>query len=630
MKMKYRGNHGSDCSTSRASDMDAPRFAQGWEMHRRSSTIARIDLSTGRAGYGPPDADLLDRYLGGRGLGAAMLAREAPRAAPLDDDSPLYALSGPLTGTNFPLSNRLCFVFRSPATGTIAYANTGGYVAVALKNAGFDGLALTGRAKAPCILLVAGGAVQLVEAPHLWGLGAIETCERLVSTYGDVRVLSIGPAGEQRSPVATVINDKGRASGVRHGVGAVLGDKRVKAIVVRGEQHVVVKPGDDDAWKALRHRTGEKLRKSPVLNSKTGSMAVHGTAIAVEALGAWQSLPVRNYRETHIDGYEAVGGKSMTRTVLAERLTCSFCPVRCRRETHSGSKFTFKAEGPDYAQVSSLGTNCAVTDIEAVSYMNYLCYELGLDPVEMGNGLAILAEATERGLLRPGLAFGDVDAMVALINDTAARRGLGELLWMGGLSLAHALGAPELAPATKGITMQNCDPRPEPAWGLLNATETFGSAAHIWSYGDLVYGLHTLGVEPLVTPQSTPAQIALAVKDKQDLVAALDSITACTFSSYALSLEDYTDGLRLIGVDLEPGELLARGTAVFELERRFNLDNGIGPEADALPRRFTHEPVPSGAHAGKVCDLQPMLDEYYELRGWPDEGGSREILGAVG
>jgi aldehyde:ferredoxin oxidoreductase len=248
--------------------------------------------------------------------------------------------------------------------------------------------------------------------------------------------------------------------------------------------------------------------------------------------------------------------------------------------------------------------------------MNYLSYELGLDPVEMGNALAVLAEASERGRVRPGLEFGDVDGMVELIKQTGVRRGLGELLWMGALPMARQLGEPELAPAVKGISMQNCDPRPEPAWGLLNATETFGSAVHIWSYGDLVYGLHSVGVTPTVTPSSTSLEIARAVKARQDLVAVLDSLTACTFSSYALSADDYAEGLRLTGRPICAEELLSTGAAVFESERRFNLDNGIGPEADMLPKRFTHEPVPSGTHAGKVCDLKPLLREYYALRGW--------------
>ncbi|HKQ30770.1 MAG TPA: aldehyde ferredoxin oxidoreductase family protein [Burkholderiales bacterium] len=583
--------------------------------------IARVDLSSGRISRELLPPDLVEAYLGGRGLGGAMLRREAPHADPLD--SPLYAFVGPLTGTNFPLSNRLCFVFRSPATRTLAWAVTGGYAAVALKSAGLDGFVLTGRAPRPSVLVIADGNLTLVETPELWGRGAIETCTDLTARYGDVRVLSIGPAGEQGSPVATVINDKGRASGVRHGVGAVLGGKHIKAIVIHGRQRIVVKPNDDHAWKALCQRVGEKLRQSPVVSSKTGSMAVHGTPIAVEALGEWQSLPVRNYRETHIAGYEDVGGKSLTRRVLVERITCSFCPVRCRRETASSGRFQFKGEGPDYAQVSSLGTNCAVTDIEAVSYMNYLCYELGLDPVEMGNGLAVMAEATELGLLEPGLAFGDIDAMIELITETGVRRGRGGLLWHGASALARQLGAPGLAPAVKGITMQNCDPRPEPAWGLLNATETFGSAVHIWSYGPLVYGLRSVGVEPTVHPGSTPLEIAQAVKQRQDLVAVLDSLTACTFSSYACTAEDYAEGLRLCGRPIDADELLAKGEAVFESERRFNLDNGIGPEHDTLPKRFTHEPVPSGIHAGKVCDLQPLLREYYRLRDWSVAGMDR-------
>jgi aldehyde:ferredoxin oxidoreductase len=572
--------------------------------------IGRVDLGASRNCTVPADPDLVAQYLGGRGLGGALLRREALH----ENESPVYMMLGPLVGTNFPLANRLTFVFRSPATHTIASATTGGYAAVALKNAGFDGLVLDGRAPEPSILVVGEGGVRVVAAPELWGLGAIETCERLAE--GGVRVLAIGPAGERGSPVATVINEKGRASGVRHGIGAVLGQKRIKAIVLRGGQHVVSEPHDAAAWKALRYRTGEKIRSSPVVSPKSGSMSVHGTPIAVEALGAWESLPVRNYRETRLPGYEALGGRRMSSTILTERHTCSFCPVRCRREVASDGPHAFRGEGPDYAQLSSLGSNCAVTDLAAISHMNLLCFELGLDPIEMGNALAILAEASERGLVAPALAFGDVDRMIALIEETAARRGLGELLWLGGAAMARALGAPELAPAVKGITMQNCDPRPEPAWGLLNATETAGSAAHIWSYADLVYGLRAVGVEPRVSPESTPHAIASAVKERQDLVALLDSLGCCTFSRYALSLEDWAEALRLVGIDVSADELLARGAAVIDSERRFNLENGIGAEADTLPRRFLEEPVPSGLQAGKLCDLGPMLREYYELRGW--------------
>ena len=162
------------------------------------------------------------------------------------------------------------------------------------------------------------------------------------------------------------------------------------------------------------------------------------------------------------------------------------------------------------------------------------------------------------------------------------------------------------------------DPRPEPAWGLLNATESLGAAAHIWTYGDLVHGMHEAGVEPVIKPESTPAEMAGHVKRKQDLVAALDAMTVCAFSSYAFDAEDYAAALGFVThASWSATELLAAGARIFDLERQYNADCGFGAEDDTLPERFLREAVPTGPHAGKVCDLAPMLDAYYELRGWP-------------
>jgi aldehyde:ferredoxin oxidoreductase len=169
----------------------------------------------------------------------------------------------------------------------------------------------------------------------------------------------------------------------------------------------------------------------------------------------------------------------------------------------------------------------------------------------------------------------------------------------------------------KEISLQNCDPRAEPAWGLLNATETYGGAAHIWCYGDLVHAMRHVGVRPLVTPDSSPRQFAEAVTYKQDLVAVLDSISICAFSSHAYDERDYCDALELIaGIEMTPDELLARGSDVIQLERGFNLLHGLRPSDDGLPGRFLRDPLPEGRHGGRRCDLAPMLDEYHALRQW--------------
>ncbi len=583
--------------------------------------VAFVDLTSESVEILDIPHALSQSVLGGRGLGVALLAMQDPSREPLDEEASICLMTGPLTGSDFPLANRLTLVFRSPLTRTVAWAVTGGYIATELRKGGLDGIVVSGRARRPSYLQIRGEHIAVRPAPELWGGGAVQAVSQLQDAHPNAHVLAIGPAGERLSPVATVINDKGRASGVRHGIGSVFGSKHLKGLVVERTGAPAIKPIDATAWRALLARLQRQLQSSPLLSSKTGSLAVHGTPIAVEALGRHQALPTHNYRHTRLEGYEAIGGRRMSETVLRARLTCSHCPVRCRREVGADGKYQHHTEGPDYSQLSALGSNCEVRDLEALGYMNQQCYELGLDPIEVGNALALLAELTELGSVRDGLDWGDADRMIELIGAIGAQEGLGRVLSRGVASAAIALDAPELAMSVKGISLQNVDPRPEPAWGLLNATESFGSAAHVWSYGDLVMALEDAGVEPLVTRYSTPRQIADAVRYRQDLVAVLDSLTSCAFSSYAFTLADYAEALSLMTDEPHtPSMLLATGERIVNKERTFNRENGFTAADDTLPTRFTDEPVPDGIHAGRVCDLQPLLDEYYLLRGWSDAG----------
>ena len=580
--------------------------------------IAVVDLTNRQVDYSGLPESVLRSFIGGRGLGAAILCRHDGPSEPLGPESPLCVLVGPMTGTDFPLSNRLVFVFRSPQTRTLAWANTGGYIAAELKSGGLDGIVVLGRADTPVYLHVHGASLTIRCARSLWGKGAMETTEALQAMHQKARVLAIGPAGEELVPIATVINDKGRASGVRNGVGAVWGSKTLKAIVVDDQPGRRACVTDPVAYKAFLREVTGKIRASAVIDSKTGTMAVHGTAIALEALGSHGALPTRNHTLTTHPRYAEMGGRALTEKVLVDRMTCTRCPVRCRRVTASEGRFKFHVEGPDYAQLCAFGPNCDLVDVEAVSYMNYLCYDLGLDPIEMGNAIAMLAEATERGFATNGVAWGDAERFAALIRQAGMQRGEWSRLGLGAAGAASSLGIDPLAMSVKGISIQNVDPRPEPAWGLLSATESLGAAAHIWTYGDLVYAMKEVGVKPIVTPESTPGEIAGHVKVKQDLVAALDAMTVCAFSSYALSTEDYAAALGFVThTSWSAGELLAAGERIFDLERQYNADCGIGAESDTLPERFLREPVPTGPHAGKVCDLAPMLDAYYRLRGWP-------------
>src|SRR5262245_42755732 len=451
----------------------------------------------------------------------------------------------------------------------LAWANTGGYIAAELKSGGLDGIVIIGRADTPVYLHVQGPSLTIRCARALWGSGAIETTQRLQAMHPKARVLAIGPAGEGQVPIATVINDKGRASGVRNGVGALWGSKALKAIVVDDQPGRHAHVSDPVAYKQLLRDVMGKIRGSKVLDSKSGTMAVHGTAIALEALGKYEALPTRNHTLTAHSRYLEMGGHALTERVLVDRMTCTRCPVRCRRVTASKGKFTFHVEGPDYAQLCAFGPNCDLVDVEAVSYMNYLCYDLGLDPIEMGNTIAMLAEATERGFAPNGVAWGDAERFSTLIRQAGMQHGEWSALGLGAAGAAKVLGVEPLAMAVKGISIQNVDPRPEPAWGLLNATESLGAAAHIWTYGDLVYAMHHVGVKPIVTPESTAGEIAGHVKDKQDLVAALDAMTVCAFSSYACSTEDYAAALGFVThATWSSNALPAPGARIFAFEHQ--------------------------------------------------------------
>ncbi|MEM3800018.1 MAG: aldehyde ferredoxin oxidoreductase family protein [Thermoprotei archaeon] len=579
-----------------------------------------VNLTTNEVEYQAIDEHIAELFIGGRGYGVKRLYENSPTLEPYSEKSVIGLYTGPVTGTAVPLANRLTFVFRSPLTRTIAYANTGGYAAAALKLAGFDAIEITGIGDAPKYLFVKAGEISLLDASNLWGKGAAECIKILKAKHGDVRVLSIGVAGENMVKFANVLNDAGRASGVRHGAGAVLGSKRLKAIVIAMDYTKRVPICDREEFMEVLKRVNTKLRASPMLNRVTGLFSTYGTPLAVDPLNRYEALPYRNYTETHFDGASMLTGKKMSDTILISRLTCNSCSVQCRRETAGVSVYSFRVEGPDYAQISSLGSNCGVGDLESVAYMNHLCYELGLDPIETGNLLAILAQATEKGLVPPdqGLRWGDVDRMVELIRLIPTKNGLLGALADGATRLCEALGDPTLSTAVKGITIQNADPRAEYAWGLLNATENTGASSHIWVYPDLIYSfIELLGSRSLVahTDPTDYVKLASAVKHKQDLVAVLDSLQICAFSSMAYDLEDYVGALNSVtGWNVDEAELLRVGERIFNLERLYNEANGI--VEDTLPSKFLSKPVPSGKNNGKVFPLKELIGNYYTLRGW--------------
>ncbi|GBC68343.1 putative oxidoreductase YdhV [archaeon HR01] len=573
--------------------------------------IARIELEDGSADWFDVGDGVFEHLLGGRGLGVGILSTAKKIYNPLHPSSPLILSVGALTGTSFPMANRLTTVFRSPLTGTVAWTQTGGYVGPELAGHGLDAVVITGKAEKLSYILFEDRQIRVVEAEWLRGLGAVETCSKLRGMYGDARILSIGPAGERGVRISTVVNDMGRSSGVRHGLGAVFGVKNLKAIVVKKCRETTRKIRDPSGFTGLLRRLHNLLRGSRLLNHENGLLALHGTAIAAEAFGEEDAIPVKNYRETVLRDFYRVGGRSLTASVLVNRLTCSRCPVSCRRDS---AGLGLRGEGPDYAQISSLGTNCLILDLEKIVYLTQLCYEYGLDPIEMGNTLAVYAELSERGYVEKRLRWGDFEMMCSLIRQTAYGEDVGAVLGQGAYQTAKAFGEPDAAPSVKNISIQNTDPRAEPAWGLINAVESFGGATHVWVYPRLLRSFVRLGVDTIYGENPTSERAAEQVYREQIFVAALDSLGVCAFSSLSFGVGEYVEGLNaLTGNKYSEDILYQAGLNTLSCERQLNQRYGFTEADDTLPKRFLEEPIMDGRHAGSVCPLTELL-RYYRRR----------------
>jgi aldehyde:ferredoxin oxidoreductase len=573
--------------------------------------IAIVDLYQNKVNYEKISYEDKINFIGGRGLGVKLLFKNK-----LASDSLFLGIFvGPLIGTGIPLANRTTLVFHSPLTNTIAYANTGGYLGTALKKAGFDGIILLGESNKPIYIIAKNGTIIIEDASALWGKNNSEVIRLLRAKHGDSRILSIGPAGEKLIKFANVVNDGSRSSGVRHGAGYILGKMKVKAIVIPSGYAKSIAIANKEKYREVLGRLSSKIKNSPLLNMETGLFAIYGTPLAVLPLNQNGALPVKNYTLGRMSSAENLSGQKMTKTILIGRLTCTACSVQCRRETATFKAFNFRTEGPDYAQISSLGSNCFVDDLEAVAYMNYLCYELGLDPIETGNLLAVYAEATEKGLVKGsnGLNWGDIGRMIELIKLIAEKRDEGALFSEGISGLIEYFGDSSLDISVMGITIQNADPRAEPAWGLLNATENTGSSCHIWVYPDLIYSFKSIeGIRCLLPEDINDyGSIAKAVKFKQDLVCVLDSLQMCAFSFMAFEIKDYVDSLNAVtGLEINEFEFLKTGERIFNAERLYNLK--FSSKRDYLPYKFTKIPN----EAGKVCDIEELLKHYYVERAW--------------
>jgi len=567
--------------------------------------ILYVDLTDQSWRVEPLDEAIARAFIGGRGLGAKMLYDMTPPGMdPLAPEAPLVFATGPLTGTKVPTGGRFSLTGRSPLTRTVLDTNCGGSFGVRLKGAGFDALVVTGAAEETTVLHIDAEGVRFERAVDLAGLEVPEATEALVDGKRATSAAVIGSAGERLVKLATIMVDSKRALG-RGGMGAVMGSKRLKAIVVSGsDRPSVARP---DKFDFFLYETGKTLSANPVTST---ALPRFGTAMLVGVLGRRGLMPAMNYRRDGRELVDALSGERLAEEFLEKRSGCWGCPIACGRKTRTKSQ---EGHGPEYETIWALGANLGISALEDVVELNYLCNELGLDTISVGGTMAAAIELAETGLADLPVRAGDARAIRAAILALARREGeFGDLAAEGSRVLAEAYGAPQVAMQVKGLELPAYDPRGMQGQGLGYATSNRGGC-HL--RGNML-GFEVLGTPRLVDPMAVGGKAGLLIV-AQHLGAALDSLSMCKFSSFALSEEHYARLYSAVtGFDLSGQDLLLAGERIWNIERLYNLREGFTAADDRLPTRLLTEPDSRGA----VVELEPMLEEYYRFRGWDENG----------
>jgi len=587
----------------------------GW-----TGRIAEVDLASSDVRFLQHDEDTRLRFIGGRGLGAKIVYDSVkPGTDPLGPGNVLVFAVGPLTGTAAPTSGRYSVSTRSPLTGTMLDANAGGFFGPKFKGCGVDALVIKNAAKSPVVIHMDGKDVQVLDGERYWGKGAFDTTRGLNEEFGkEVEVACIGPAGENLVRIASIMNDFHRTA-ARGGVGAVMGSKRLKAIVANGSARTEI--ADKEKLLFVVKESNRVFDMHPITSK---ALPRFGTAVLVNLMNELGVLPAENFRSTYHPEADNLSGESITKNILVRAKPCYGCKIACGRLTKVEGA---EGEGPEYETVFALGSCCLVWDLERVTKANYLCNDLGLDTISMGVTIACAMELSEKGLLGEELKWGDGEKMIELVNKTAHREGLGDDLAEGSKRLAEKYGAPGLAMQSKGLELPAYDPRGAKGQGLAFATSNRGGC-HLRSY---MIGLEILGIPRRIDRFSTTNKAGLVIS-QQNLYAGMDTLVACRFTGYGLDEDYYSRMLSAgTGVQYTGEDLMLAGERIWNLERLYNIREGFGRKDDTLPNRLLNEPLSTGPTKGQVVELEQMLNEYYRFRGWDEEGNpTRRTLERLG
>ncbi|WP_240986600.1 aldehyde ferredoxin oxidoreductase family protein [Acididesulfobacillus acetoxydans] len=573
--------------------------------------LLRIDLT--RKTYVQeliPD-EVFFRYLGGKGLGSYLLLKEVPGGVdPLSADNKLIFVVGPATGVDMWGSSRYGAYSKSPQTGFYGESYAGGKVAPQIHGTGYDAIILQGVSADPVFLEINETAVIFHAAAHLWGKDTYTTEDEVLAQVGvpQAQAVVIGPAGENLVRFACIENNYWRSAG-RTGMGAVMGSKRVKGIVFYGGAACEI--AEPERVKTLLKNIAAKAKN----NAGVKNYQKYGTTQMVKTMNLAETFPTQYWSEGVYEHWPEISGDSLLEKQEVKTTACPHCFLACGKlsKVRSGRHQGLKVEGPEYETIFAFGGLCQISDLAEIIHLNDLCDRLGMDTITAANLAAFTMEAVKMGKIEAELAYGDAAAVAALLYDIAGRRGLGAVLAQGIKQAAQVWHMEDMAIHVKGLEPPGYDPRVLKGMGLAYATSTRG-ACHLRAT------FYKAELGGLIDPGIVEGKAELFI-DFENRLTLFNTQILCVFYRDLILWPDLVQLVKgITGRDCTQAELEAAANRIVTLTRVFNAREGATKDLDTLPARLFREPINEGANRITPKELQYMVDNYYRLRGWDDQG----------
>jgi aldehyde:ferredoxin oxidoreductase len=599
--------------------------------------VLEIDLSTGKIENGSIKEEDRKNFIGGSGLAAKIFFDSVnPKVDPLSSENPFILMTGPVVGTHFPGTSRFAVCGKSPLTGIWGEGTCGGNFGPELKFAGIDGIVFKGISPTPVYLVIEDDRIELRDANDLWGMDNYDLTDLLKERHEKEKrpkILSIGQAGENLVKFAAICNDKGDFIG-RTGMGALMGSKKLKAIVVKGTKKV--EASHQEKLPALQKLLIEKSRDAMVAQSFRSM----GTDAGMDLGMMTGDVPIKNWTVGEAFLLSAnLGGPSMTEKYLVRNHACSFCPIGCKRivKVDDGPFMTEEGPGPEYETCGTFGTLIMNDDLAGVIKANEWCNRYGMDTISCGATIAFAMEAFEKGLITRkdtdgiDLTWGNITGAISLLHKIAKREGIGAVLSEGSREAARRLGkgAEEFSVEVKGLEVPMHDPRGFHGMGLAYMTSVRGGCHLMHLALPVEQGMSPFieaGFKENYIGQTSEGKAEM-IKLCEDLGLPCNSLVICQFVAWTYSANELAEIVRVTtGFDFTLKDLLSCGERTWLLKRGIGNMMGVGAKDDRLPKRIL-TPLGEGSAAGSVPDVEKLLREYYEMRGLDREGRpKREVL----